>query len=194
MENFGALKAAVASAVARSDVPAYVYDLAANEIAQRFRLPEQEATATLSVSGETVALPANFMAVRSLWVEATPRTPLDPIDGFSAANLDGDGSPRAYSVEGDNLRLWPTPDGGYTLTLRYYSRPAAFVADTDTSALLTRYPGLWLYCALKHAAVWAQDAEMMQAYSSAYELEAQRVQRHARAALWGSGPLVSRRA
>jgi hypothetical protein len=49
METFAEVQAAVVSAIARSDVPTYVYALAQREINSRFRVREMEITAGLAV-------------------------------------------------------------------------------------------------------------------------------------------------
>jgi hypothetical protein len=49
------------------------------------------------------------------------------------------GRPYAYVVRDDELILYPTPDGVYTFTLRYWKLPADMVADSDEPELPVQY-------------------------------------------------------
>lgn len=51
------------------------------------------------------------------------------------ANSDNTGSPRAFAVQGDFLRLWPIPSGTITLRERYFKVPDTLTANADTSDL-----------------------------------------------------------
>lgn len=54
--------------------------------------------------------------------------------GFDASTQS---TPVAYVIEGDQLRLLPTPSSGYTLLLRYERRPSQLVATTSCQPIAT---------------------------------------------------------
>jgi hypothetical protein len=71
------------------------------------------------------------------------------------------GRPGSYAIVDGFMKLMPAPDGAYSVELRYYQENTALALDADTNDVLTKYPELYLYCVLKHAAAWAQDPEQL---------------------------------
>lgn len=167
--DFATLKASVNSALGRTDVPDYVYTLMTSDINRDIRILELETTTTLSVSSESTTLPSDFSQVVSMYIDATPRTPMVPITHQSLATRhDSSGKPYYYAIADGALEVMPVPDGTYSVVLRYIAKVAAFSADADTNDVIALHPGLFLYSALHHAAVWKQDAELLAGYGQAY--------------------------
>jgi hypothetical protein len=224
METFAEVKAAVVSAVARSDVPDYVYALAQREINARFRVREMEITGGLAVEAGNiyVELPDGFKLMRHAYIGADGTGEADGgfsdgfSDGFEVTIANGaevytkleqasgwtisddfreSGCPTAFAVvgtdTGDKLRLNAIPDDDYTIIYTGVVTPAIMTANADTNRMLTTFPALYLYSALRHAAIWAQDIELAQVYTAAYEGEALRVTKADRTSRY-SGPLASR--
>jgi hypothetical protein len=190
MDDFAALKAAVEGRLARTDIPADVYALATAEINATLRLREMESSASITLTSGAGTLPSDFLEVRSVYFDNAQQTPLDAASGFvKNATYEGSGVPAQYVIEGTSIRVNPVPSGSEGLEMRYVARLAAFSADDDTNTILTRYPALYLYSACKHAAIWAQDAELAATYAAAYEGEKARVEKRDRAARYGGGPL-----
>ena len=168
--DFQTLKASVESALGRTDVPDYVYTLMTADINRDIRILEMESTSTLSVSTEATALPADFLGVVSMYVDATPRSPMVPLTRQAQATRhDNSSKPYYYAVTDGELQVMPVPDATYSVILRYYAKLADFSANEDDNAVINLHPGLFLYSALYHAAVWKQDAELVAGYSSAYK-------------------------
>ena len=170
--TFAELQANVQSAMGRSDVPSFVYTLTTaglNSDAD-LRLLEMQAETTLTATSETVTLPADFLSVESAYISSGGRRwrLIPSTETAQAVGHDGSGEPYFYAVHNGELTLMPVPDTEYTITLRYYARLANLVAPSDTNAVLVAYPQLYLYQALIHAALWAQDDEGSARYSSAY--------------------------
>ena len=192
--NYGTLKTNVRSWFSdRSDIPALVYDLATAELNERLRLIIMESTATLAVSGESTALPADFLEVRHAYIDQTLRVRLDMADEFSKnTDYKSSGEPRTYTIVDGFFLLNPVPDGSYSVVLRYIAKLADFTDDTDTNAVLTTHPALYLYASLKQAAMWAMDAEAAASYERSLEMAAKDIVRSEQAKRYGSGPLRSR--
>lgn len=191
--NYGSLQSNVQSALGRSDVPSYVYDLTTSGINRDLRLLEMQCVATLYASDEEVDLPDNFLEAESVYIDSGgTRSPLIPISEQSQANRhDSSGKPYYYAIHRETMSLMPIPDQSYEIELRYYERLATLSADSDTNAVLTNYPGLYLYAALTHAAVWAQDDEGSQRYNAAFLAEKNLVESKDRKRRM-SGPMVQR--
>lgn len=193
MNTFGDLRAAVHEAMARTDIPSYVYALTTAELNDALRLREMEATATLTPSGDTITLPANYLMARVAYLDDDPREVLEIVSGFQQVVAHREsGRPATLNVFGDVAYLNPAPDAVYSVVLRYVAALADFVNTGDTNDVLLRYPGVYLYGALKHAAVWAKDAEAAQTYSAAHAAAMTRAERSDRLGRHGGGPLRSR--
>jgi hypothetical protein len=70
------------------------------------------------------------------------------------------GGGKIYAVSG--MALFTTNAGACTLV--YTARTVPLVGDSATSVLLDRYPDVWLYGLLKHAAAVIQDPEVNQEF------------------------------
>lgn len=186
----------VADWLARDDVPLSVYRLATAELNARLRLIEMEATTSLAVSTEATNLPSDFLEVRGVYLDRDERMPLDATSEFAKNTAyETTGDPRTYIITGGatpQILVNPSPDGAYTLFLRYVARLAALSADTDTNDVLTNYPALYLYASLKQAAAWSQDRELVGSYAAMLEDELTRVERSNERRRFGSGPLRRR--
>lgn len=192
--TYAELQSAVTSAMGRSDIPDYVYSLATRELANRLRLRDMETTATVAIVAgtATIALPSGFAMLRAAYLDTDPRMVLDVVSPwFSDAVHDATGRPQTIAVTGDTLTLNPTPDAAYDVVLRYVGELAEFVEPTDTNDVLTRFPALYLYAALKHACLWGQDFEMAAIHAQAMENEARRVEKADKLARYPA-PLRSR--
>lgn len=61
------------------------------------------------------------------------------------------GRPSAYTVSGNDLVLYPAPDGSYPLSLRYWRLPEDMIEDSDTPAVPVLYHALLPAYALSKA-------------------------------------------
>lgn len=191
--DYSTLQSNVQSAIGRTDVPSYVYTLTTSGINRDMRLLEMLTSTTLYTSGNSATLPSDFLAMDSVYINSGgERTRLVPFsEQGQSVRHDASGRPYYYDVVGDEIVLMPTPDTNYDIEVRYYARLDALSADSDTNDVMTNYPGLYLYGALTHAAIWAQDEGLAQTYNAAYTAEKKLVEdadKHRRR----SGPLVRR--
>ena len=122
-----------------------------------------EATQDFStVNGTTkYSLPANLAKVREVWDTGRSfvLTPvgLRDIDNSSSTQK---GPPTWYALDGANVHLYPTPDGIYSLELRYWLLPTVLSADGDTPTI----PAEWHHMLWEYAVAqcyWADDDAAM---------------------------------
>lgn len=164
--NYGELKTAVTTWINRSDVPtADVVALAEAEIRRDVRVIAQENTVTGSLVSGRFAVPADFLDSRQLL-----------IGGKVYAFV----PPETYQMEQEmqSTARYFTRIGGYfyvvhgdaeAYSLLYVAAFPALSAESDTNWVLTNAKDAYLFCALKHAAVWAKDATAAQGYESMYQ-------------------------
>jgi hypothetical protein len=95
-----------------------------------------------------VALPTNFIAIRSLsngdivMRNKTTANMMRDDDGVTS------GIPLDYSINGSNLLVRPIANGTVSLLLEYWGFPAFLSPSNQTNSILTKYPSLYLYSAL----------------------------------------------
>jgi hypothetical protein len=102
----------------------------------------------LGAGSDTVALPTNFIAIRSLsngdivMRNKTTANMMRDDDGVTS------GIPLDYSINGSNLLVRPIANGTVSLLLEYWGFPAFLSPSNQTNSILTKYPSLYLYSAL----------------------------------------------
>jgi hypothetical protein len=143
---------------------------AETEIYDRLRVRDMEASAALTVSAQSVALPSDFMEIRRLYLDGTPLYELEyvtPPQFWLMGGANTASRPTRYTIEGNNILFGLAPDATYTGRLLYYARPAAL--STATNAIFTARPTLFLYGALKHAAALVNDDDRIPMWASMFE-------------------------
>jgi hypothetical protein len=131
----------------------------ASNISVALAVQENEAVAALTTTGPNgnglyaAALPVDYGLMRSVALGAAEFNPVD------VKTLIARGGAH-YAVSG--MQFFAGVTGVFSLV--YSARVAAFSSDADQSVLLDRYPDVWLYGLLKHAAAVMQDPEVSQAF------------------------------
>lgn len=112
-----------------------LYDLVTDQF-QGFY--DKTGTVTTVAGAQTVNLPADFYELRALdrQVATDHHTPLRRISLIQSYDYQGRGVPEAYMLHGGTapgtLRLWPVPDGAYTLRLTYEPLFTSLALDADS--------------------------------------------------------------
>jgi hypothetical protein len=167
LDTYANLKTAILSFLNRTDLASSAGDfitLAEADLQRRCKLVEFEATGTVTITAGSGALPTDFAGLRSVYWDGDVDLPLTYVtpkefDDWREATS-GDG--RVYTISGSAIRTAPMGDGSVVLTYR-----AKFTAlsDTNTSnALLANHPDVYLYGALKQAAVFVKDGSGITTY------------------------------
>lgn len=170
--TYAELQTAVGQWLHRSDlttvIPTFIA-LAEGEFS-RLQLTNQITTVTLSVSGVSTALPTDWYSVRSVVVNAGGRMrALDYIAEEEVRQYNISGTPKHYSISGENLLIAPTPDGTYDVTLTYYAKVAALSDSNTTNALLEHSPDAYLWRAVYEGAKYTQDLQLAGFAASEYQ-------------------------
>lgn len=130
--------------------------LGEGEVYRRLRIREMETTTDLTVTAGTreVALPTRYVGTRRLYLSTDPVRKLDfftPDDFWSKYISSKTGPPEAYTVEGENIVLGPSPDTGYTGKHLYFQALEALSDSNTTNSLLTKWPDLFHDAAMYRA-------------------------------------------
>lgn len=141
MTTYADLKSRIITETSRDDLATDLATLLATHIANaceyfaatRFWFNTAIASVSTSAGVETVAIPATMRIVDRVAIPAYSRDVQE--HQLTALPVDtATGVPQRYAYQGDSLRLWPIPDGAYTLRLYGVAQIDAPTLDPDSNA------------------------------------------------------------
>lgn len=91
------------------------------------------------------------------WGDGTPQR-------FTVVGSEIEWSPFPQPAEGDDLATYPWP----VVEMTYYQRVALGMNDTDTNAVLSTYPAVYIYGSLIHSAPFLRDDSRVQLWAQLY--------------------------
>lgn len=199
--TYAELTAAVRDWMARTADTTYLTDtrvadavrLAEVDIYERLRVREMETSAALTITTQTTALPTGFIGARRLYLDSDPIVELEFMASphfwgrFAAVQT---GKPWAYTLEGDNVVVGPSPDASYTGRLLYWKRLAPLASATNS--LFDRQPDLYLYGALAHACAFTKDWDEAANWKATFAAALSRAEASNERDRYGSAPLMMR--
>lgn len=186
--SYSELKTAIARFMHREGLTDLIPDFIAlaesemNRFLRGFRL---ESTVSLSITSgdDSVALPSRIREVKSVFLTGANERELTKMSMAQLNNLYRNaeaGIPAHYALEGSSLKLRPTPSADGTLEVQVI-RAVAPLSDIDTTnAILTNYPDIYLYGALKHGYLYLRNTQRAQEANQAFMTGIEEANREAR--------------
>lgn len=164
-------------------------NLAEDRLNRLLRYPDMETATTIFASGETAALPTDFLELRAVYKEGNPDQPLQSLSphGMRSQFMGISGDPVAYAIEGRTLIVGPV--GESRLELLYYAKIPSLTVSTPTNWLLERFPSVYLYGALVQAEAFLVNPERAQFWQGAFDQAIGEVMQDGLRGRWGAGPL-----
>lgn len=164
LTSYSGLQSAVTQWLARDDiateVPTFIM-LAESLINQKLKHRKMEAVTTLTPTSNICALPTDFLRVRQVayGVNETILEGVTP-EIAKAYFRDSGESTSAYTIIGNNLRLFPS--GTEDIELTYHQKIPALSASNTSNWLLVEAPHLYLSATKAMAADYFDDNEEYQ--------------------------------
>jgi hypothetical protein len=125
---------------------------------RRMNVRENTTTATITMSGGVGTLPTNFLTAKSVKWTGSPAIILDYVTPEYLTDLYGDateGTPRHYTIEGNQIRIGPSSDD--SLDLLYAQRTDA--VSSTLNWLFTKHPDAYLFGGLCEAEAFGVNDE-----------------------------------
>jgi hypothetical protein len=181
ISTFAELKAAVYNWLLRSNSDPTITDarvseyiaLCEAEMSRKIKVREIETNTTISSTAgtQTIALPSNFRNAIQLEFASAPKALTYVSDTILSETYGGasSGRPKMYSISGSNIKFGPVPDAVYDFVLTYYRAVPPLSDSQTTNAILTKYPDLYLYGSLKHAALQVVDEKRIGMFGNYFE-------------------------
>lgn len=158
-------------------------------------IPEREGVTTLSPVTNTVALPADFHGLRTVYVDGATDVPLKQVTTTELRALyptSATGIPCHFAIEGENMLLGPYPSASTSIKLTYIQKFTPLSDAVSTNWLLTDHPDVYMHFCL------AELYEHFKKYADADRertlgvVAMESVNKSARRRMTNSGPLVAR--
>jgi len=160
LNTYATLKTAVASFLNRSDLAASITDfvtLAEAQMNRRLRVREMVGRSTASLTDEFLAVPGDFLGTRTVTIATDPTAILryvspDEAERLKATVYTATGTPKVYTVLGDEFQFLPAPDDTYTVNMTYWKAIPALSDNNTSNWVLAAHPDAYLYGALLQSA------------------------------------------
>jgi hypothetical protein len=181
--TYSDLQSAVADYAWRGDmttqIPLFI-QMTETEVAQRVR--RTTATAVISVSGYSNPLPSDCQEVRAVRIyssnpyQSSPLYLVSPDMLAEFAQLSNTtGIPQYAYILGNNIVLSPTPTSTSTLEVIYYQKLVPLSSTNTSNVVLAERPDIYLFGALKNAAIFLKDPDKVQLYTPPFEAAVQQL-------------------
>ena len=193
LATYSDLKTAIASQLNRSDLTTAIVDfvaLAEADIRRDVRIQEMESLATGTLTGETLAFPTRMVFARRLAIDGDVYTYETP-EVYLVESDAGNTSLKIYTIIGTNFYILGGASGD-AYSLIYLASFAAFSGASDTNALLTSHPDVYLYAACKHGSMYLKDDTDAAKYAGAYQAAVSRLNARDAQRKSSGSPLVMR--
>jgi hypothetical protein len=149
-------------------------------------------SSSTTAGDNTVGLPSDFLSVRDLYVDQSPRQPLtylSPSAFTRDARAHESGVPVFYTQKGLEFELGPQPDTAYVLVLLYYAKPEPLSNTNASNVFLAVCPDVLLYGALLEAEPYLMNDARLQTWSTLYSNAVQSLAESDNAAEYAGVPL-----
>ena len=150
-------------------------ELAEAKIFRELRSPENEAVFTDQAPEDNILAsipqPADFLELKYVLVNEKPleRVSDREMKGLLAID-DAAGEPSKFARVLNDLIFWRIPDTNHPIELYYWQDLSGqLVNPTDTNAILTAYPDLYLYGSLKEAMPFMVDDARLEVWQTMYQ-------------------------
>lgn len=159
----------------------------------RIREMETSGTTTTSTTLRTLALPTRFLELRRFQINITNADPvkLEYVTPLAMKVYSQTGMPRFFTVEGTFV-FDRISDTAYTVEYHYYQRLTALDSTNTTNAILTNYPGIYLYGCLWACAEWAMQDERAEMYRQKFSNEIAMANARDVGGRYGPSPVISK--
>lgn len=192
LDSYSNLKTAITTWLVRADVASDVddmIDMFEAWVNRNLRVAQMETEATSPVA-EYLALPTDFLELRDIQWQGSPRRELEYMTPILADIYDPTGTPgqpKFYTIVGDQLRMIPAPsDASVNVRIDYWQKIPPLSDTQTTNWLLSTYPDAYLYGSLFHGRIRIQDLSTAQAVAAAWQAIMQELKRAGKNANLGS--------
>jgi len=199
LSTYSELQATVANYLNRDDLTAFIptfITLTENRLNRELRVRANmvRATTTTTAGQAFYDLPSDLIELRNITYDNNSQShALRYLSPESVSREYGtilSGQPRAYTNLGNDLKLTPTPDAAYTISINYFSQLRSLSDSVATNDVLAEYPSLYLFGSCLEGAIYLNDTDQTNRFGSVFQKALDDVQRAEEAARY-SGTVMT---
>lgn len=161
------------------------------------RVPEMEEAASSSSSGSTITLPADFLQMRSVYIDRSPINFLKQVGMAELREMFPTTStevPTHYALQsGAEMVVRPLPSGSFTYVMNYYQKIPQLSGSQTTNWLLTAHPDLYIAQSMVEAMIFLRDAEGLSFWEQRSQKKIEELNKLGQRKAWASAPLAAQR-
>ena len=176
--TYSELQTAVGNWLNRGDLSSYIPDfitLGENRIYRELRIRTMETALSSAISSGVVALPSDYIGLKSAYVDGSPTQWLERSSVESIyekyPTRSSNGKPKFIAREGSNFIFGPYPDSAYTIKGIYYKRLTTLSVSNTTNWFTTNAPGILLYASLLAAEPFIKNDPRLILWQGEYDKE-----------------------
>ena len=170
LDNYANLKAAVENWSHREDIKDFVGDFIALAEAEMYSNPDsilrlrsmlKAVVIPTVVTDDFIQLPTDFLEMRrvSITIDGVERPMSYKTPEQMAVDLTCADTPYYFTIEGGLMSFEVLPMAVYDINIDYFGRLLPLSVANPINAILTEYPNIYLYGALRALQQWAMNAE-----------------------------------
>ena len=191
MTNYTALQAAIAGWIHRTDLAAVIPDfirLAEERMNRYLRTKDNEvALSATAITANRIAIPANTVGIKTLWLDGYEATPLKSQSVESVIANGTEGLATMFAWQGSELLF----DGTGSVEGVLYRSIPALGDTTATNWVLTAHPSLYLFGALAEAHLYTMNQAEAQTWDARFRAVLDEINGNSQRDTM-NGPLVAR--
>jgi hypothetical protein len=178
LATYSELQTTIASYLNRDDltsiIPTFI-TLTENRLNRELRVRANMVRAQTTTTSGTAFydLPSDMIELRNITYDSNSRSfALSYLSPEFATREYGSivsGQPKAYTNLGNNVKLTPTPDAAYGISINYFAKLRSLSDSVTTNDVLTEYPSLYLFGACLEGAIYLNDTEQTNRFGSVFE-------------------------
>lgn len=159
---------------------------------RELRTPDMERSLIGEATNEDTPLPEDYLAMRAIYEEGSPDRPLKALSATAIRqSYDGStGTPVAYVLVSNGIRLVPPPSDTINLSMDYWARIDPLSVYAPTNWLLEKHPDAYFYGVLYRAEHYLKNTQAALEYKQLFEEVLAKINRAARNDRFGAGPIV----
>ena len=198
--NWAELKTNLADWLDRTDLTVQIPEFigyAERRFNRVLRVPEMEESVSSATSGSTITLPADFLQIRSVYIDRSPKNFLKQVsmaelhEMFPTTDTD---VPTHYALQsGNEMLVRPLPSGSFTYVTNYWQKIPALGASQATNWLLTAHPDLYVAQSMVEAMIFLRDAEGLAFWEQRAAAKIDELIKQGQKKAWASAPISPQR-
>lgn len=174
IESYDGLIAYIEEVLDRDDltdqIPNFIH-LASLRLDRVLLPPARQGSASIAVTADTAtaSLPTDFKQLIAANIAGTPIEQVSTAMLYEGWNNAVSGEPRVFSIGNGTLRLAPTPDAAYTITIDYLKGIVPLSAADPTNWVLESHADLYVYGALLQAEAYLSNDDRLAIWKTAFD-------------------------